>query len=222
MFNNFLNNRSILSLLISNLIAIVFAVIEGWEIGTVMWIYWFQSVTIGIINFIEIRNLKAFSTENFKSNGRSVEPTEKTKLSVANFFALHYGFFHFIYAMFLLTLPAFLTKNEASGFVSGIFGEGKIIFWITVIMFILNQSYYYLQNKNNIKQDVNIGTLLFFPYARIVPMHLCIILFGFLSGSKRIIGFELSTRLFLVFFLLLKTLADISMQWVEMKKIRNY
>ncbi len=222
MLNAFLNSRSILSLLISNLIAIVFAVIEGWNIGTVMWIYWSQSVTIGLINFIEIRNLKSFSTKNFSSNGRAVEPTEKTKKSVANFFALHYGLFHFVYAIFLLTLPAFITQKEGTATTSGGFVFGKIIFWITVIMFIVNQSYYYLQNKDKIDPNINIGTMLFFPYARIVPMHLCILLFPFIEHSESIVGIKLSATLLLVLFLLLKTFADVVMQWIEMKKIRNY
>jgi hypothetical protein len=185
-----------------------------------MWIYWFQSVTIGVINFLEILNLKSFSTKNFKLNGKSVEPNEKTKKSVASFFLLHYGFFHFIYAIFVFAMPASLSSEEATNFIKNFSGSGKFFFWAIVIMFILNQFFYYKQNKDKIKPDVNIGTLMFFPYARIIPMHLCIIFSFVFSYFGKFIGLGIGTKLLLVFFLMLKTFADMIMQWIEMKKLR--
>jgi hypothetical protein len=52
----------------------------------------------------------------------------------------------------------------------------------------------------------NIGTLMFFPYARVVPMHLLIVLAASL-GSESVTA--------LLIFLLLKTGADVIMHMVE-------
>jgi len=88
-----LNDLSLWSLLFSNAITIFFATKEGWDISTILWIYWFQSITIGLFNFVRILQLKKFSTEGFEINGRPAEPTRGTKNFTAFFFLFHYGFF---------------------------------------------------------------------------------------------------------------------------------
>ena len=64
--------------------------------------------------------------------------------------------------------------------------------------------------RRNVERDTagkpNIGTLMFFPYARIIPMHVTII-FGSLFSKE-------STAL-LIFFLSLKTMTDMAMHAVE-------
>ena len=56
------SDLTIRSLIASNLVVIVWALIEKWSIVTIMWIYWTQSVTIGIFWFIKMLTLKNFST----------------------------------------------------------------------------------------------------------------------------------------------------------------
>ena len=73
--------------------------------------------------------------------------------------------------------------------------------------FVFNHRYSYQHNKKRDSQRVpNIGTLMFFPYARIVPMHLTILLAASLGGN--------SITALLV-FLALKTIADVIMHMVE-------
>lgn len=90
-----------LVLLLSNLVTIVLAVYQQWDVYVLMWIYWGQSVIIGYFNVRRIMDLKKFSTTGFKINNRSVKPTPETQRKTAVFFALHYGFFHFGYLVFL-------------------------------------------------------------------------------------------------------------------------
>ncbi|HIF85343.1 MAG TPA: hypothetical protein EYQ30_00730 [Gammaproteobacteria bacterium] len=40
-----------LALLLPKLITIVFAIVQGWNVVEVMWIYWWQSVIIGVFNY---------------------------------------------------------------------------------------------------------------------------------------------------------------------------
>lgn len=85
---------SIWVLLASNLAAIIWAQIAAWQLGTVMWVYWTQSVGIGVLWFFKILTLREFSTEGFTMNERSVQPTIETRNRTAFFFLFHYGFFH--------------------------------------------------------------------------------------------------------------------------------
>src|SRR3989344_9635074 len=100
-FKNLLADSSVLSLLFSNLLVIILAIVQKWEVSTVLWVYWMQSIIIGFFQFLKILSLKKFSTENFTVNNQPALPTTKTKLFTAFFFMFHYGFFHFIYAIFL-------------------------------------------------------------------------------------------------------------------------
>ena len=89
-------DRSVWILILSNLFVIALAVYEKWDIGVLMWIYWSQSVAIGILNFLKIINLRNFTTDGFTINGRSVELTPSTKLTVAFFFLIHFLINHAI------------------------------------------------------------------------------------------------------------------------------
>src|SRR4030042_6437502 len=93
-------NSSML-LILSNLVAIGLAVWEHWNLPTIMWLYWWQSVTIGIFNFFRILKVKDISTEGLLINGKPAEPTKKTQRYIAFFFLAHYGGFHLAYMIFL-------------------------------------------------------------------------------------------------------------------------
>jgi len=72
------------TLILSNLLAVYFAVREDWSLPTTMLIYWCQSSIIGFFNFVKILSLKQFSTKGPLINERPVQPTQKTKISVEN------------------------------------------------------------------------------------------------------------------------------------------
>lgn len=188
---SFLKDPSLISLFISNLLVIFLALFQNWDIATVLWVYWIQSVVIGFFQFLRILSLNKFSTENFKINNQPAAPTDNTKLFAAFFFAFHYGFFHFIYAIFLFNF--FTSKPLNFGFLI----IGGLIFFI-------NHTYSYFHNMIVDQQKIqNIGTLVFVPYARIIPMHL-IIIFGVILGQSG-----------LTVFLLLKTLIDLFMHRIK-------
>jgi hypothetical protein len=178
---------------ISNVVALAVAVVQGWSLFDLMLVYWIQSVAIGASNVFRILALERFSTKNFTINNRPVDPTPKTKRHVALFFMLHYGLFHFVYLVFII--------NE---------GPDSLIFdpWYLVcgLVFAVNHFFSYRYNRELDRQGTpNIGTLMFLPYLRIVPMHLTIV-FG---ASRGYPGFGL------LIFGGLKTVADVLMHYVE-------
>ncbi len=189
-------------LLFSNIATIFFAITENWNVSTILWVYWFQSITIGFFNFIRILQLKEFSTEGFKINGRPTLPTRSTKIFTAFFFLFHFGFFHLIYAIFLTVGSLIHLYGGAIHF-----GEIRYIALIALLFFI-NHLFSYIYNKSRDTKIQKIGSLMFYPYIRIIPMHLTII-FGAMFGGA------------LLLFLLLKTFADIIMHLVEHSVLRK-
>lgn len=184
-------DRSVVVLLLSNLLTIALAVYQHWDIFVVMWVYWGQSVIIGYFSFRRIMDLKSFSTAGFMINDQPVKPTPQTQRQTAVFFALHYGIFHLVYLSFL----------GADANVAGGFPLFNVLVCIGV--FYLNHWFSYRYNREQEQDRVpNIGNIMFFPYIRIIPMHLMIIAgFTFLGSSPRT----------LIIFLLMKTAADVAM-----------
>jgi hypothetical protein len=187
-------------LLASNGVTILLAVTQDWNVLPLMWVYWFQNIVIGFFHFLRIRQLKEFSTEGFSINGRPAQPTQETKNHVARFFLMHYGIFHLVYFIFLLV---FSRTGMFSSAGEDAFSSADLKYVVfAALLFLGNHVFSYFYNRPRDTGRPNIGTLMFYPYARIVPMHLTIILGAFLGGG-------------LLLFLLLKTLADLIMHVVE-------
>jgi len=182
-------------LIVVNIIIIIIAIIKQFDFLTLLFIYWCQSVIIGLFNFIRIFNLKNFTTENIEVNNQKIKPTKASRNFIAFFFLFHYGFFHVIYLMFLM-------NNLHSGFLF------ILPISLSVGLFFLNHLFSFIKNfKQDTEKKQDLGKVMIFPYARIIPMHFSIILgFGFLSlfGNG-------DDSIMIIFFLILKTVADVVM-----------
>lgn len=184
------HDSSVISLVLVNALALVVAVADGWSLIDLMAVYWVQSVIIGISYFYRILGLEQFSTENFRVNNRSVDPTPETKRKTAYFFLFHFGFFHFGYLIFILS-----DSQQPAGF-------GLLI---CSIAFAINHYFSYRYHKEmDSKGTPNIGTLMFTPYLRVVPMHITIVFGAVALNSTGILVFGG-----------LKLVADVLMHLVE-------
>lgn len=197
MFKSF----SVWSLLLSNLLIALFTIIEKQSVLNVLWIYWFQSVIIGVFNFFKIISLKEYTVDGLKMNNRVLTKSKSAKTGVAIFFLFHYGFFHFVYAMFL---SAFVSMEGISG---GIIDFAFIL--LTSLIFFVNYLVEYIFSFRRDQAIVfSLPKVMMSPYKRIIPMHLTIILSGFvLAGGA--FGFTDSNIIILLIFIGLKTLMDL-------------
>jgi hypothetical protein len=85
----------------TNFLTIFLAISQHWNFANVLFLFWCQSAIIGLFSFFKIISLKNFTTDNFKISGESVEATLETKRKSAFIFLITYGFFHFVYFVFL-------------------------------------------------------------------------------------------------------------------------
>ncbi|MEI6463034.1 MAG: DUF6498-containing protein [bacterium] len=187
---------SLWALLISNLITIAFALIEGWNILAVLWVYWLQSVSIGIISFIRILSLKWISTKGYKSNSPYEKATTSGVITFALFFLAHFGIFHLAYLSFIssgLELGTNVQKLPPYDFTFILISGG---------IFFLNHLFSYFRNKPKNNEIQNFGKIFIFPYIRIIPMHLTILTGAFLLQLN-------SSTPLILFFLILKTIVDL-------------
>lgn len=190
-------------LLFSNAVTAYFAITNDWSLISVLRVFWVQSVTIGILNFIRILRLKEFSVEGYKVNGKQADATRETKVFTAFFFLFHYGFFHLVYAAFLLDGSV----SELSSGMPDPGVSGQMIF--LSLLFLLSSLFSYAYAGTKDTKGQNIGTLMFYPYIRILPMHLMpFVAFGNPNA--------------LPIFLLLKTAADVGMQLVERRVLAKH
>ncbi len=187
------------SLLLVNIGTIVLALIFQWPLSTLMWPYLMQSFIIGYYSRRRMLALVDFSTEGLTENDLPVAPTAETRTRMANFFTLHFGIFHVVYALFLW-------RNV---------GEMRWWDWAgcfaAAASFAFNHRLSYEQNLEADREgETNIGKLMFLPYARILPMHLTILLGTGMAGPAAILLFGG-----------LKTVADITMHYVEHRAIQS-
>jgi hypothetical protein len=209
-------DRALTGILLTNLATLAVALWQDWSVLQLMWPFWIQSLVIGWYARQRMLKLSDFSTEGLRINGRSVEATPETLQRAAGFFTLHYGLFHLVYLFFLLALTlttdaqGFIeVTNESTGnksmvHIGHVHPFDFVIFAVLAAGFVRSHGASHREHAQaDLANSPRLGTLMMLPYARIVPMHLTIILAIPLGGGA------------LWFFVLLKTAADLLMHRVE-------
>ena len=182
------------NLILANALTLTLALIFDWEASWLMWTYWVQSLVVGWYARKRMLALTRFSTEGFTSNGQRVPEDESGKRSTANFFAIHYGFFHLAYLVFLAS------QHRVDSW------RDLLILLACGVSFVYSQrATYAAQHASDLRGKPNLGALMFTPYLRILPMHLAIIFGGGAAGGPAL----------LIFFTALKTASDIGLDAID-------
>ena len=197
------------SLLSANLITIALAIVLNWDAGSIIFIYWVQSVIIGIFTVASIIGadtmaIKADMDARHRDRNEDIvlDPrrVRKHQYILAVMFFIHYGIFHLAYYDFIIN--------------SGMFGLVPVTnpgIWLSCGIFFANHLYSFLYyRKRERRGEEYVNDTFIGPYFRIVPMHLTILFGAFLIAVLWILGIE-STLPILVVFLLLKTATDLTM-----------
>ena len=170
---NILNYKPIILLLIVNLVNLGIYLLTGSKIAFLIWSYWLQGLIIGLITTIKIIDFR-FSSKQDDGLVKLIDIIFQAPLTIfiGIFFLLHYGGFQFgIYAWLKDIFPV------AAFFVIALQG----VFWY------LNHLFSYLINRKTEKNEKSLIWLMLFPYARIIPIYVFVILTVFLSDNKNMI-----------------------------------
>jgi len=216
-------DHALWGILLTNAVTLFMAIWQDWSVLQLLWPFWIQSLIIGWYARRRILSLTRFCTAGVKINDRAVEPTPETQRWMGNFFALHFGFFHFVYLIFLL---AFTLMAGQEGIVNVTMeNTGEVIpvemgsvYPLDFLIYLALAAGFWTSHGASHREHVaadlghapNIGVLMMIPYARVIPMHLCIILAAPLGGAGMI-----------WFFILLKTGADVVMHVVEHRVLQR-
>jgi hypothetical protein len=196
----------LLSLVAANVVTIALALFEQWDLGAVLFIYWFQSVTIGVFTALSILSIDSGELSGLitaqaagENLGNLAGCIGYGRFLMAGFFALHYGLFHWGYLSFLTDF----------GLLEGRIYDPAVL--LACGLFVANHGYSFLRHRHvgRLTGD-SLKALVLSPYYRIVPMHLTIMVGGFATIVFGIAGID-ATVLVLLFFLVAKTYADVRM-----------
>ena len=199
----------VISLLCSNIITIVLAVAGSWDAATVLFIYWAQSIIIGLFTIISLirvdtealtADISPYAEKNVSVGTMTRYFAGYYKYFIAGFFALHYGLFHWGYYAFIVDSGLFGVVDFSSPEV-----------WASCGLFFANHLYSSLYYRHDERKGGDyIAEEFFHPYSRIFPMHLTIIFGAILVSVLSAAGIE-STLPVVVLFLVLKVYADLIM-----------
>lgn len=219
-----LRDPSLLLLLFSNITAIICAVVFNWGIMNVLWLYWFQSLIIGFFTALKIFTAKITDKDNISfgffrlADNAGIFAYKRfaplKKLFLGTYFCLHYGGFHLGLAAFFLS-PLF--GSAAPIHPSDFFGT-LLIVGLFFVTHLFSYCYNYLHKNERELSFARLQKRFSEPYIRVIPMHLTVIAGGWLipflgaGGAWEVV--------LLVFFLSLKTIADLAMHVRKHVKIK--
>ncbi len=170
MLKRILANPSTLFLLAGNLYCIWYYENHEAAFATVVWIYLFQSITIGFFNFLDLLTVK-----DYTADAGTLMADQKGNGLPAWFFLFHYGFFHLAYFIFILSKFGFESID-------------RTVLLIGVGVFFVESVINFIRHKRMERtMSVNMGAMFFLPYLRIIPMHLMILLPAFLGWKPSLL-----------------------------------
>ena len=200
---------STLSLIFVNLIPLYGVLTYGWNIHTLMILYWMENVIIGVFTVIKMLKAEGFadprSYVKVSLNGKPMSyfshATSIVKRSFfIPFFMMHFGTFTLVHGIFTLILfysPEINWLGIGISFLSMIASHAMSYF----TNFLGNQEY----------KKVSVEYLFVSPYPRVIVMHLTVIL-----GAMFVLNNH--TMYALVLLIVLKTIADLGSHLFEHRK----
>ncbi len=181
---------SVLILILVNSIPILGVLFFSWDIFSILFLYWLETIVIGFFNILKILAIN------------------KTKgIFLVIFFIIHYGLFNWVHLLFLVSI--FTIKSSLSG--PWFLNLDKILEYLNIVILALiplflshgfSLFYNFFKNKEYLK--TNIVKQMKAPYKRIVSMQLVIIL-----SSLPVFLFK-QNIIAIVLLVLLKIFFDIS------------
>jgi len=194
---------SLVSLIFTNLIVIVLAVVQKWDLTVMVFLYFIQGLIIGFFHFLKIINKKRIDVSNIdltklpQINYLSFSSIKNLKNLLAFIYWWIYNGFllQFIFLFFIFRIS--IIKNAFLGVTSQqIASINWVFFGISILLFFINHLLSYILNfKADTEKPETIYGLLFLPYVRLIPLF--------------VVVFALFFNYAIILFLVIKTIIDV-------------
>ncbi len=198
----------VVSLVIANLVPLVGVIAWGWDLWTLLALYWAENGVIGAYNVLKILLARGES-------GGPLALAGVSRVATAAFFSVHYGIFwlvHGIFVLFALPMFAGLPSLVTDGFsydvapIGGILARMDLVGLGLIGMVISHGiSFWFNYIRRGEFRRATPARLMAAPYARVVVLHLTIIFGAFISMG---FGTPIGALLVLV---VLKTVLDLAL-----------
>jgi hypothetical protein len=168
--------QSLWQALLINIIPLVGVLGFRWDATLLLLTYWLENIVIGFFNILRMATARSKIYKKF---------------FIIPFFTLHYGAFCAGHVIFILTLCgkdeavihqlfeskwAELNLNLFNNSLPFILGAYILIYAWDFIFYLWK--YYTLPPSQKLGNEIEIGTLMFRPYIRIITLHIAIVLGG--------------------------------------------
>lgn len=165
---------SAIVLILANLVPVIGVLYWGWDVGSVIVLYWFENVIIGVLNIP-----KLWMANGGKGGGKS--------LSV--FFTFHYGLFTAVHGVFVFEL-----FNVTQG--PAILMPGGVLFATALIMTGSHVLSFFINFVGRQEYEGRLPrTQMALPYGRVIVLHVVILGGGILVQEM---GSPLAAMLLLI------------------------
>lgn len=193
------------SIIIVNIIPIIGIIFFGWTLFSILFIYWFESFTIGIFNVIKMFFCRTFPVSRIKNDNVKIPNLNGSGVEIflgmiyIPFFMFHYGMFLFGHLIFINAIQSIM-NNSVNIFQQNYEG---IIFPVVAIF--LSHAVSFFSNfiaKKEYKKT-SIAGLMISPYKRVVVMQITLIFGTFILMLTSIPTFVV------ILFIILKVYFDL-------------
>jgi Family of unknown function (DUF6498) len=207
---------AVVALVVANLIPLAGVLFLGWNVWTILLLYWMENGVVGVFNVLKI--LRAEGHEDDAGNGPRVNGRPASAMSKAGlvpFFVIHYGMFWVVHGIFVVTLPLFgmigdLADGQAE--MPGVLeGVQPLTVGFALIALTISHGVSYWFNfigRGEFRRATPSGQM-FAPYGRLVVLHITII-FGALA-----ISFTGAPEAAVVILVVLKIALDLGLHLAE-------
>jgi hypothetical protein len=184
--NTLTTDRSVVVLVLVNSLTLIGAIYYGWDVFTLMLLYWLETAIIGFFSVVKL-----------------VHSARALAVFLVPFFCVHFGLFMFGHLTFIIALFGGDTIFADTGILEQVTGIISLVAIPATALF-ASHLYSFLTNYIGRQEYEFKNPMHFFayPYPRIIVMHLTIIFGGFLT-------MVLSPVFSLILLSVLKTVADV-------------
>jgi hypothetical protein len=201
---------AVVALVVANAIPLFGVLFLGWNVWTILTIYWLENGVVGVFNILKMARAAGPEPTGRAAtlyNGRPVIGGAAAKTTLIPFFVVHYGIFWVVHGIFVLTLPQF---QAFGGETAGIANDPGAVLFVLLGLAISHAVSYrlnYIGRGEYLRTSVSAQMTA--PYGRLVVLHITIIVGGLAIAMT---GAPSAAVLILV---LLKTALDLGLHLSE-------